>query len=63
MERAALETGVVGYRHWAPSIQCREDRAELHAFDGDHFDVYWGAVRQEIAAAQIAFLRNHLHVS
>ena len=31
--------------------------AEVHPFDGDHFDVYFGARRQDVTEVQIAFLR------
>lgn len=33
---------------------------ELHAFDGDHFDVYFGALREQIAAEQCAFFQRQM---
>jgi pimeloyl-ACP methyl ester carboxylesterase len=33
---------------------------EVHRFEGDHFDVYHGELRRNIAATQLAFFRQHM---
>jgi len=36
---------------------------ELHAFDGDHFDVYFGALREQIAKEQSEFFRQQMRAT
>lgn len=33
---------------------------ELHAYDGEHFDIYYGPLRAEITAAQVDFLKRRV---
>ena len=45
------------------SALARAPRAELRTYPGNHFEIYYGAVYEQVVADQTDFLRTHLAVA